>query len=118
MAWNIEATDEFAEWFSGLTSAEQISVVGKVTVLEELGPALGRPHVDTVKGSKYPNMKELRAQHAGKPYRVLFAFDPRQTAILLIGGRKGKANWYEKGIALADRVYASYLKELKREGLI
>jgi hypothetical protein len=101
-----------------LTSAERVSVASKVDMLEEVGPALGRPNVDTVKGSSFPNMKELRVQHAGKPYRVMFAFDPRQTGILLIGGRKGKKKWYEKMIALADSIYASYLGELKKEGLI
>jgi hypothetical protein len=79
VAWSIEATQEFAEWFAGLTASEQISVAAKVDVLEQLGPSLGRPHVDTLKGSKYPNMKELRVQHGGKPYRIMFAFDPRQT---------------------------------------
>lgn len=118
MAWSIEATQEFAEWFAGLTASEQISVAAKVDVLEQLGPSLGRPHVDTLKGSKYPNMKELRVQHGGKPYRILFAFDSRQTGILLIGGRKGSANWYHKAIRSADRIYANYLKELRKEGLI
>ena len=83
-----------------------------------MGPALGRPQVDTVNGSTYPNMKELRIQHAGKPCRVMFAFDPRQTGILLIGGRKGRKNWYKKRIALADEIYEAYLTELKEEGLI
>jgi hypothetical protein len=118
VSWSIEATEEFAQWFGSLTPAEQISVAAKVDVLEQLGPSLGRPHVDTLKGSKYPNMKELRVQHGGKPYRVMFAFDPRQTGILLIGGRKGGANWYHKAIRLADRIYANYLKELRKEGLI
>ena len=118
MAWNIEATDEFQQWFGELTRAERVSVASKVDMLEEVGPALGRPNVDTVKGSSFPNMKELRVQHAGKPYRVMFAFDPRQTGILLIGGRKGKKKWYEKMIALADSIYSSYLGELKKEGLI
>jgi hypothetical protein len=117
MAWNIEAADEFQQWFGVLSSSERVAVAAKVNMLEELGPTLGRPHVDTLKGSRYTNMKELRVQHAGKPYRVLFAFDPRQTAILLIGGVKGKKKWYEKTIALADRIYTSYLDEIKKEGL-
>lgn len=72
MAWNIEATDEFQQWFSELTSAERVSVASKVDMLEEVGPALGRPNVDTMKGSNFPNMKELRVQHAGKPGDVRF----------------------------------------------
>jgi hypothetical protein len=118
MAWDIEFTDEFGEWFRNLDDAEKVSVTASVDLLEELGPALGRPHVDTLKGSRVPNMKELRVQHAGKPYRILFAFDPRQTGILLIGGRKGAKDWYRKMIALAERLYAKYLMELKKEGLL
>lgn len=118
MAWNIEATGEFEQWFASLTGAERVSIAGKVDVLEEIGPALGRPNVDTLKGSRYPNMKELRVQHAGNPYRIIFAFDPRKTGILLIGGRKGAKKWYEKMIALADGIYERYLEELTREGLV
>jgi hypothetical protein len=77
------------------------------------------PHVDTLsKDSKYPNMKELRVQHAGKPYRIAFAFDPRQMAILLIGGIKSGKKWTSKLVALADKIYEEYLRQLKKEGLI
>ncbi len=69
MAWDIEFTDEFGEWFRNLDDAEKVSVTASVDLLEELGPALGRPHVDTLKGLPVPNMKELRVQQAGKPYR-------------------------------------------------
>jgi hypothetical protein len=82
MAWSIEGTDEFQSWFAGLTSAERVTVAGKITLLEEKGPSLGRPHADTLKGSRVPNLKELIIQHAGDPYRVIFVFDPRRTAIL------------------------------------
>lgn len=62
-------------------------------------------------------MRELRIQHAGKPYRVLYAFDPRRTAILLIGGNKtGDNRWYEKHIPMADDLYTEHLKTLKKEG--
>jgi hypothetical protein len=101
-----------------LVEAEQISIGRKVDLLEMVGPALGRPDVDSIKGSLFPNMKELRVQHSGKPYRVLFAFDPRQTGILLIGGRKGAKGWYQKAVALADGIYGRYLAEIREEGLI
>ncbi len=62
-------------------------------------------------------MKELRTQHAGRPYRSLFAFDPRRVAILLIGGNKtGNNRWYEEFVPLADRIYAEHLKEIAKEG--
>jgi hypothetical protein len=95
-----------------------VAIARKVDVLEERGPDLGRPEVDTLKGSRFPNMKELRIQHGGAPYRVALAFDPRRVAILLIGGRKGPKKWYRKFIATADRLYAEYLEELKKEDLI
>ena len=88
-------------------------------ILRELGPALGRPSVDTVRGSKHANMKELRVQHRGRPYRVLFAFDPRRTAILLIGGNKtGKGRWYKEFVPMADRLHDEHLETLRREGLL
>lgn len=87
-------------------------------MLEEKGPALGRPHVDTLQGSKYTNLKELIIQHAGDPYRVIFAFDPRRTAILLLGGRKTDSKWYKSAIPEAEKLYARYLQEIKDEGLI
>ena len=97
MEWGVEYTDQFEEWWNGLDSAEQEDVAAKVGLLEECGPALGRPHVDTIRGSRHPNMKELIVQHAGRPYRILFAFDPRRSAILLIGGDKtGRDRWYEE----------------------
>ncbi|MGH7253846.1 MAG: type II toxin-antitoxin system RelE/ParE family toxin [Nitrospiraceae bacterium] len=90
-----------------------------VTLLERFGPALGRPHADTVSGSRHPNMKELRIQHAGRPYRVFYAFDPRRSAILLIGGIKtGDKKFYKKFIPFADRLYDDHIAALRREGLI
>lgn len=118
MAWEIERTDEFTEWWDVLTEDEQVSVSAIVAVLSERGPRLKRPYVGKVKRSKWPNLKELIIQHRGDPYRVLFAFDPRQTAILLLGGKKGAKGWYEDAIAKADRLYSEYLKELQKEGLI
>jgi hypothetical protein len=116
VAWEIEVTGEFRDWFAVLSPSERVAIARKVDILEERGPNLGRPEIDTLKGSRFPNMKELRIQYRGGPYRVALAFDPRRVAILLIGGRKGSKKWYEKFIATADRLYAEYLDELKREG--
>ncbi len=81
-------------------------------VLEEQGALLGRPYVDTIKGSAFTNLKELRVQHDGNPYRILFAFDPQRQAVLLIGGNKGgDKRWYEKNIPTADRRFMEYLEE-------
>jgi hypothetical protein len=95
---------------------EQEDVRASVNVLRQCGPSLGRPHVDSVVRSRHPNMKELRTQHAGRPYRTLFAFDPRRVAILLIGGDKtGNDRWYDEFVPLADKIYAEHLKEIAEE---
>ncbi len=118
MAWTVEATDEFQLWFSRITPAERISVAAKIELLEQRGPSLGRPHADTLKGAKFTNFKELIIQHAGDPYRVIFAFDPRRTAILLLGGRKADNKWYKTAIPEAEKIYERYLEEIKDEGLV
>ena len=116
MKWEIEYTDEFERWWNTLSEAEQESIAVSVGLLEILGPNLPRPHSDSVKGSRFKNMKELRTQHAGRPYRTLYAFDPRRTAILLIGGNKtGDDGWYQKYVPLADNLYEQHLKELEEE---
>lgn len=116
--WDVEYTDQFEAWWNSLTGAEQEDVDAKVILLQRFGPALPRPHADTVATSRHPNMKELRIQHAGRPYRVLYAFDPRRCAILLIGGDKtGDKQWYRRFVPVADRLYEEHLDALKREGV-
>ena len=119
MEWNVEYTDEFRAWWDDLDEAEQDAVRTSVGLLIERGPNLGRPHADSIKASKHSNMKELRTQHSGRPYRTFFAFDPRRTAILLIAGDKtGDDRFYNRMIPKADSLFDEYLKEIKREGLI
>jgi len=91
----------------------------RIDLLESRGPDLGRPVVDRISGSRHHNMKELRASEDGA-LRVLFAFDPRRQAILLLGGDKSGqwAEWYEWSILAADDLYDDYLDELREEGLI
>ena len=117
--WEIKFTDEFGAWWNLLSEDEQESVAASVELLRQLGPNLPRPHADVLKGSKHSNMKELRTQHQGRPIRTLFAFDPRRSAILLIGGDKtGDDRFYERMIPLADRLYDEHLETLRKEGLI
>ena len=117
--WDVEYTDEFGEWWNGLTDAEQESVRAYVRLLEERGPQLGHPYSSGISRSKHAHMRELRVQHRGHPYRVLYAFDPRRTAILLIGGDKtGNDRWYEGFVPLADRLYDEHIAVLRKEGLI
>ena len=117
--WEVEYTDEFSQWWETLTLSEQASVEASVRLLAMLGPRLSRPHAETVKGSRFSNMKELRTQCKGRPLRSFFAFDPRRNAILLIGGDKtGDDRFYERMVPLADKLYDEYLQELREEGLI
>lgn len=117
--WEVEYTDEFSKWWHTLSAAEQAALEGSVRMLEQFGPHLARPYADSVKGSRYANMKELRTQCQGRPLRTFFAFDPRRCAILLIGGDKtGDERFYDRMIPLADRLYDEYLRELHDEGLI
>ena len=112
--WDVEVTDQFEQWWDTLSVEEQESIEAAVELLEQRGPGLGRPLVDTVKGSRHANMKELRAGTT----RVLFAFDPKRTAILLIGGDK-RDRWqefYVQTIPLADDLLDGHLKELESEG--
>ena len=86
VGWDIEYTDEFGEWWNSLSVDEQESVRASVVLLEECGPHLRSPHSSSIATSKHTHIRELRIQHAGHPYRVLYAFDPLRTALLLIGG--------------------------------
>jgi hypothetical protein len=117
--WDIEYTDEFGAWWGGLTDAEQESVAAVVGLLEDHGPQLGYPHSSGITTSRHAQMRELRIQHQGRPYRVLYAFDRRRTAILLLGGDKtANERWYDEFVPVADRLYDAHLTILKREGLL
>ena len=117
--WEVEVTDQFAEWWQNLSADQQESVTDRVDLLADRGPDLGRPVVDRIQTSRHHNMKELRAAKEGA-LRVLFMFDPRRQLILLLGGDKSGAwnDWYEWAVPLADGLYDDYLEELKDEGLI
>lgn len=119
MAWEVEGTDEFAGWFEELSDGEQLSVGRIVELLVGHGPSLPFPYSSGVESSRHRHMRELRIQHEGRPYRVLYAFDPRRAAILLLGGDKtGNSRWYEENVPAADTLYDEYLRELEQEGLI
>lgn len=113
MEWEVEYTEEFGDWWDSLSEAEQEDVAAVVEMLEAKGPQLPHPYSSGIKGSKHPHMRELRIQHAGRPYRTLYAFDPRRLAILLIGGDKtGNKRWYEENVPIADRLYDEHLESL------
>ena len=113
MVWEVEFTDEFEEWWHTLSESEQGKVDARVGPLMERGPNLGFPFSSQVKTSRFPEMRELRAQAGGDPLRMLYAFDQRRTAILLVAGDKtGDDRWYETNVAVADRLFARHLRTL------
>jgi len=117
--WDVEYTDEFGAWWAALTEDEQESIDASVLLLEAKGPHLRFPFSSGIEGSRHPHMRELRVQHGGRPYRVLYAFDPRRCAILLIGGDKtGDDRWYEVHVPWADKLYDAHIDTLRKEGQI
>lgn len=115
--WEVEFTNEFEAWFDGLTAEQQRMVVEVVAKLQQHGPNLNRPFADRLEHSIIPNLKELRVRGN---LRVLFVFDPRRCAILLLGGDKTGLweEWYQWAIPEAERIYGEYLAELENEGRI
>lgn len=107
-----------ADWLRALDDDSREQVVAAVELLEEHGPQLGRPLVDTVSGSRHRRMKELRPGSSGRSeLRILFAFDPARQAILLVAGDKSGnwKSWYRKNIPLADDLLDDHLRMLKGE---
>lgn len=118
MRWEVEVTNEFEDWFVSLEEIDQDRIEAAVEILESRGPALRRPLVSPIQTSRFPNMKELIPM--GSNIRVLFAFDPRRMAILLIGGDKENEwnAWYDRIVPLADDLYQEHLDSLQEEGLL
>lgn len=116
MSWDVEFTDEFEQWWAGLSEEEQEEISAKVELLEEHGPTLPRPHADVITSSKHSNMKELRGKVREANLRVLYAFDPRRTALLLIGGDKtGNPKWYQQFVPVADDLFDKHLGQLRKQ---
>ena len=115
MAWQVDFDDDFAREFEALDADVQDALFVAVRVLRDVGPRLGRPHVDTLEGSAHANMKELRFAAAGGVWRVAFAFDPRRRALLLVAGDKAgiaQRRFYARLIAKADQRYTRHLERL------
>ncbi|MCM2265897.1 MAG: type II toxin-antitoxin system RelE/ParE family toxin [Desulfuromonadales bacterium] len=115
MSWNVLFCDEFDAEFEGMAEGLQDELLAHALLLREFGPGLGRPTVDTLKGSKHPNMKELRFNWNGEVWRVAFAFDPKRQAVLLVGGDKASADqkrFYKRLIVVADERYNRHLSKL------
>lgn len=113
--WSVDVT-LIADWFGSLDNDSRDQVAAAIELLEEHGPQLGRPLVDTVQASRHKNLKELRpGSHGRTELRVLFAFDPVRQAVLLLGGDKSGQwkSWYAKYIPVADDLLDQHLNTLK-----
>lgn len=116
--WTVQTTDTFDGWFAGLNDSGKVEVMAKVELLKVVGPQLGRPHADTLKGSRHKNMKELRADTKDLVMRIAFAFDPNRAAILLVAGDKGgvsQVRFYKQLIARADALFDAHLARLRQK---
>lgn len=118
MKWEVSFHDEFDPEFAALSEAVQDEMLAHAKLLEQFGPQLGRPRVDTLKGSRHANMKELRFDAAGGVLRVAFAFDPKRKAVLLVAGDKSggsEKRFYRQLIATADERFDGHLSRLRKE---
>lgn len=118
MRWAVEIANEFEPEFDALPEQVRTEILALSLVLEEFGPQLGRPRVDTLNGSRHANMKELRFSAADGEWRVAFAFDPKRNAILLVAGDKSGSSqkrFYRELIRKADDRFDAHLARLKRE---
>jgi hypothetical protein len=117
LAWVVKVTEEYAAWFTTLIKEDLASatqVAQAVAALREEGPALGRPLVDRLKGSAIHHLKELRPGSRGRSeIRIIFAFDPARSALLLLGGDKAGnwQRWYRDNIPIAEQLYLEYTTE-------
>jgi hypothetical protein len=114
--WQIEFTTEADRWYKALHAEDTKRITGAIKRVQEIGPALGRPRVGSIKGSRHHNMKEMRS--SGGNLRALFVFGPHRRAVVLVGGDKTGdwKGWYKRNIPRADRLYDQYLRAIGEEG--
>jgi hypothetical protein len=118
LSWDVEIVDEFEPEFDALQKEVRVEVLALSRLLQQFGPSLGRPRVDTLNGSRHANMKELRFSAAGGEWRVAFAFDTKRKAILLVAADKsgvGQKRFYRELIRRADTRFDAHLARLKEE---
>lgn len=121
MTWEVVTRTLFDVWYEEQTDDVQEEIAAYFLILQEIGPRLGRPHVDQVKASEFKNMKELHVQVGGHPFRAFFALDPERKAIVLCAGdKKGEDEklFYKRMIKIADTEFKSHLEsaEIKNDG--
>lgn len=111
--WHVVLSKEFESWFEQQPEKTQDDFLHYLRLLQEFGPHLSRPYAGVIYGSSFSNLKELRVQSLGKPYRALFVFDPKRQAVVLCAGNKSgnEKRFYKQMIPLAEKIYQRYLQE-------
>lgn len=121
MEWTVIYHPKFAEWLESVEQKDSglyEEILANLRKLAEFGPSLGRPSVDTLKASRIANLKELRVQYQGEPFRLFFVFDRQRRAVMLVAGSKKGENekrWYKEKIRTAEQRYAEHLKKMEKE---
>lgn len=116
MVWTLVYSEEFEEWLADQVEELQDEALANLDILAEIGPTLSRPKSDTLKNSKLPNLKELRFEFERIPFRILYAFDPKREALIMLAGNKASdKRWYVKNIAQAEKLFAAHLEKLKKQ---
>ncbi len=118
VGWVVEIGDEFEPEFNALHEDVQMEILALARLLQQFGPRLGRPRVDTLNGSRYANMKELRFSAVGGEWRVGFAFDTKRKAILLVAADKSGSSekrFYRELIRKADERFSAHLARLEKK---
>ncbi len=109
LLFEVIISNEFEEWFKNIDSQAKKDIFASIETLRNFGPTLGRPYVDTLKGSKISNLKELRVRSLGRPFRIIFLFDPKKRIFLLAGGNKAEdKKFYKKIIHKVESIYSNY----------
>ncbi len=115
MQWSLIYHDEFAAWLAAQEEPLQDEALAHLEMLKDRGPLLGRPYVDTLKGSSLANLKELRFEIKRAPIRILFAFDPKRQAVILLGGNKQTTKrWYDINIPIAEKRFRQHVEALSK----
>ncbi len=115
MQWLLIYHNDFANWLEDQREGLQDEALAYLEMLKERGPLLGRPYVDTLKGSSLTNLKELRFEYERAPIRILFAFDRKRQAVILLGGNKQTdKRWYERNIPIAERRFKQHIQNLEK----
>lgn len=116
MEWAVNTSDEFDQWFGDLDDDVRRRLAPKIERLELHGPTLGYPESSDINDSRHGGMRELRPQIDGRPYRILYAFDPNREALLILAGDKtSDDDWYDRNVPIADAIFDRHLAKIAKE---